>query len=88
VAGLAIGLACVAFATRTYIRNLDWQNEFDLWSGAVKACPESVRARMNLGETLLPMPGRLPDAIAEYEAAQRIRSDPNVERMIQELRAH
>ena len=73
VARLALGLACVAFAIRTYIRNFDWQNELDLWSSAVKACPESVRARMNLGETLLPMPGRLPNAIAEYEAAARVK---------------
>jgi hypothetical protein len=34
------------------------------------------------------MPGRLPEAIAEYEAALRIRPDPQLRQMVDRLRMH
>jgi len=72
VAWAALGAVCLAFAARTYARNLDWKDELSLWTSAVDVCPESAKAHYNLGKTLEPLPGRLPDAIAEYRAALRI----------------
>ncbi len=71
-AALALTLPCLALGARTYARNLDWQDEFSLWSSAVQACPESARAHINLGYLLSPVPDRLPETIAEYETAVRI----------------
>src|SRR5207244_3183825 len=67
------GLVCLALAARTYARNMDWQDERSLWSSAVDVCPESARPHYNLGAALAQIPGKLPDAIAEYKAALRIR---------------
>jgi tetratricopeptide (TPR) repeat protein len=74
-ATVAIWLASAAFAGRTYARNFDWQDDLSLWTSAVSACPASVRARLNLGGALAEIPGREPEAVAEYQAALRI--DPN-----------
>ncbi len=71
-AGIALGIVCLACAARTYARNLDWLDEFTLWTSAVDVCPESAKAHYNLGNALSQLPGRLPDAIAQYEAALRI----------------
>jgi len=68
-------LICLVFAARTYARNFDWQDERSLWTSTVNAYPESARPHYNLGTALAPIPGRLPDAIAEFEAALRIRPD-------------
>ena len=75
VAGAAVALLCVAFATRTYVRNFDWQNDLSLWTSTVSVCPEAARPHMNLGVALSKMPGRLADAIAEYQVALRIQPD-------------
>ena len=75
VAWVALGLACLALAARTYARNFDWQDDRTLWSSAVKVCPGSAKAHNNLGIALSGIPGRLPEALAEYQAALRI--DPN-----------
>jgi protein O-mannosyl-transferase len=71
-AWIALGFLCLACAARTYARNFDWLDERSLWTSAVDVCPESAKARYNLGNALLPLPGRLPDAIAEFQAALRI----------------
>ena len=34
---------------RTFLRNLDWQNEFKLYTSMAKASPNSILARSNLG---------------------------------------
>ena len=72
---IAIGLVCLACAVRTYARNFDWLDESSLWTSAVNVCPGSVKAHYNLGNALAQLPGRLPDAIAEYRAALRIYPD-------------
>jgi len=68
----ALGLACLAFAARTYARNFDWRDDRSLWASAVDVCPESARPHYNLGMELERLPDRLPEAIAEYQAALRI----------------
>ena len=41
----------------------------------MKAAPDSAEAHANLGNALAQMPGRLPDALAELNAAIRIQPD-------------
>jgi tetratricopeptide (TPR) repeat protein len=74
-AWVATALVCLAFAARTYARNIDWQDDASLWTRAVEVCPQSAKAHLNLGRVFLDVPGRLQDAIAEYETALRIEPD-------------
>jgi tetratricopeptide (TPR) repeat protein len=75
VAWTAFGLACLLCAARTYARNMDWRDAVAFWTATVDACPESARPHNNLGDTLATLPGRLPDAIAQFHTALRIRPD-------------
>ena len=45
-----------------------------------------MEAHVNLGNALAQTPGRQSEAIAEYEAALRIRPDPLVRQMMERLR--
>jgi tetratricopeptide (TPR) repeat protein len=72
IARIALGVACLALAMRTYARNSDWHDELSLWSSAVNVVPGSAFAHMNLGQTLATVPGRLPDAMSELQTALRI----------------
>jgi tetratricopeptide (TPR) repeat protein len=71
----ALGLVCLVFTARTYARNFDWQDGISLWTSAVDVCPGSARAHYNLAKELEHIPGRLPQAIAEYREAVRIEPD-------------
>jgi tetratricopeptide (TPR) repeat protein len=71
----AFVLTCLALAARTYARNFDWHDELSLWTSAVNAYPQSARSHMDLGNALADIPGRLPDAIAEFREALRILPD-------------
>jgi tetratricopeptide (TPR) repeat protein len=75
VAWAALGVLCLALAARTYARNFDWKDELSLWRSAVNVCPGSAKAHYNLGKALESLPGRLPEAIAEYRASLRIDPD-------------
>jgi tetratricopeptide (TPR) repeat protein len=75
VAWAMLGVACLALAARTYARNFDWKDELSLWSSAVNVCPGSAKAHYNLGKALESLPGRVPEAIAEYRASLRIDPD-------------
>ena len=56
--------------------------------GAVDpALAQFAEAHFNLGNALSQMPGHLPDAIAQYEAALRIRPDPKLQQLVNRLRA-
>ncbi len=72
VAWIAMGVACLALATRTYARNFDWNDELSLWSSAVKVVPEDALAHMSLGNALGKIPGRSADSMAEFRTALRI----------------
>jgi tetratricopeptide (TPR) repeat protein len=74
-AWIALGLLCLAFAARTYARNFDWVDDLSLWTSGVDVCPESSKTHNNLGGALAKLPGRLPDAIVEYEVSLRIEAD-------------
>jgi len=69
---MALGILCLAGAVRTYARNFDWIDDRTLWTSAVEVCPRSAKAHYNLGNVSKELPDRLPDAIAQYEAALRI----------------
>lgn len=71
-AWVAMCVLCLALAARTYARNLDWSDEISLWSSA---SPQSFKAHLNLGNALMRVPDRLPDAVAEYQAAVHIDPD-------------
>jgi protein O-mannosyl-transferase len=71
----AVALICLALAARTYARNFDWHDGVTLWTSAVQAYPETARAHNNLGFSLLHVPGRLSDAIIEFQSAVGIRPD-------------
>jgi tetratricopeptide (TPR) repeat protein len=73
IAWIAMSLLCLAFAARTYARNLDWRDAPTFWAATVNASPSAARPHNNLGDALSQLPGRLPDAIAQFQAALRIR---------------
>jgi len=75
IAWAGLGVLCLALAARTYARNFDWQDDLSLWTSAVNNCPESAKAHYNLAKTLEVLPGRLPEAIAEYRVSLRIDPD-------------
>jgi tetratricopeptide (TPR) repeat protein len=74
-AWVALGLLCLVCAVRTYARNLDWLDDRSLWTSAVDVCPESSKTHNNLGSALAKLPGRLPDAVVEYQVSLRIEPD-------------
>jgi tetratricopeptide (TPR) repeat protein len=47
-----VGLAMVAFGTRTYLRNFDWRSDVTLWTNAAQACPDSFKTHKSLAYAL------------------------------------
>jgi Flp pilus assembly protein TadD len=68
----AAGLVCLALGARTYARNFDWHDEATLWTAVTDVNPDDALAHVNLGNALLEIPGRMPDALSEYQRALRI----------------
>jgi len=66
------GILCFALGARTYARNFDWHDEATLWRSVTDVNPDDALAHLNLGNALLEIPGRMPDAISEYQRALRI----------------
>lgn len=75
MASAAVAVACFALAVRTYARNLDWKDDFSLWSSAVETVPGSAKAHYNLAKALEAIPGRTSQAIGEYRESLRIDPD-------------
>jgi tetratricopeptide (TPR) repeat protein len=57
------------------------------YQAALRIEPGDADAHYQLGSALLQIPGRLGDAIAEYEAGLRIKPDPEVQHLVERLRA-
>lgn len=74
VAWAVLGAVVVALATRTLIRNRDWQDNFTLESSAVKAVPGSAKMHLDLGAEYM-YRGQLDIARQEYETSLRIYPD-------------
>jgi tetratricopeptide (TPR) repeat protein len=69
-AALAVALGWLSIQ-----RNKDYGSDLAIWSDTVAKCPGNARAHLNLGNLLSGIPGRLPDAITEYQAALFIKPD-------------
>jgi tetratricopeptide (TPR) repeat protein len=69
-AAIAMGLGWLSIH-----RNKDYYTEVSIWRDAITKCPGNERAHSNLGVALSKIPGRMPDAIAEYQTALRINPD-------------
>jgi len=66
-ASLALGLGIA-----TARRNGVYGSELTLWGDTVAKRPDNARAHCSLGFALASIPGKLPEAISEYETAIRI----------------
>jgi len=67
---LALGLGLL-----TARRNEDYRSELAIWSDTVARSPNNERARVSLGNAWLEMPGHIDDAIAQFQAALRLKPD-------------
>jgi tetratricopeptide (TPR) repeat protein len=75
--GLSALPVCLALAAAlaavTWTRNLAYRSEEAIWRDTVAKLPDNERARNNLGVALSGIPGRLDEAIAQYEEAVRLK---------------
>ncbi len=69
---LALAVVLGVLAAR---RNRDYRSELAIWSDTVAKCPGNARAHCNLGAALAVTPGRLTEAVSEYEEALQIQPD-------------
>jgi tetratricopeptide (TPR) repeat protein len=79
-----LSLVAVALAVRTYRRNFDWHDSLALWTAAVKASPNSFRAHMIYGDSLIRAQNfnLIPDAIQEEQAAVALLSSLPLDRSL------
>jgi tetratricopeptide (TPR) repeat protein len=70
---LVFAAAAVGLGWITIQRNKDYRSELTIWSDTVAKRPNSERAHNNLGVAWSKLPGRLNDAIAQYEEALRLK---------------
>jgi protein O-mannosyl-transferase len=77
--GRALLPVCLLLASAllgaTVHRNRIYRSQESLWSDTVARSPDNDRARNNLGLALKRLPGRLPDAIGQFEAALVVNPD-------------
>jgi tetratricopeptide (TPR) repeat protein len=70
-----LGILALGLGVITYARNEVYRSERSLWSDTVLERPDNARAHCSLGHVLAAIPGEMPQAISEFEAALRIRPD-------------
>jgi tetratricopeptide (TPR) repeat protein len=69
----AVGVLCLAWIVRTYVRNLDWRDDPALWSSAAQAVPHSFKPPDLLANELVnATPPQVERAIQEAERATAI----------------
>ncbi len=72
-AAAAVGLGWLSVE-----RNKLYGSALVIWSDTVAKRPDNARARYNLGNALHDIPGRLPDAVAQFETAVRFHPDSSL----------
>ena len=72
---VALGVMAAGLCVLSAERNHDYRSEVSIWEDTVTRQPYTSRGHGNLGMALAAVPGRLPDAIAQYEAAMRLKPD-------------
>ena len=72
---LVFAAAAMGLGWLTIQRNQDYRSELAIWSDTVAKRPNNERAHNNLGAAWSRMPGRLQDAIAQYETALRLQPE-------------
>jgi len=76
---LVIGAAAaVGLGWLSVERNKDYLSALAIWTDTVAERPDNARARYNLGNALHAIPGRLPDAVAQFEAAVQFHPDSSL----------
>lgn len=48
-------ILCVLFMTRTWQRNKDWLNEYDLFTSALTVCPNNAKVHYNIAKVAADM---------------------------------
>ena len=74
-AAVAAVAACVALAVACRVQLGYWRGSEPLFERALAVTSGNYVAYMDLGTALMGMPGRLPDAMSDFEAALRIKPD-------------
>jgi protein O-mannosyl-transferase len=69
---ILLGAVAVALGWISFQRNKDYRSGIAIWSDTVAKLPGNSRAHAHYGLALSDIPGGLPQAISEYEAALRI----------------
>jgi protein O-mannosyl-transferase len=72
---LVVGLVVTALGARTVARNEEYRSEVSIWQTVVDRRPINPRAPLSLGNAILRATGRIPEAIAQFEAALRLKPD-------------
>jgi tetratricopeptide (TPR) repeat protein len=67
-----LGVLACGLGVLTFERNETYHSDLSLWSDTVSKRPNNARAHCSLGQALASIPGKLSQAISEYEAALRI----------------
>ncbi|MGA3007878.1 MAG: tetratricopeptide repeat protein, partial [Opitutaceae bacterium] len=70
---ILLAVTAVGLGWLTIQRNEDYRSALSLWSDTVAKQPENARARNDLGLALKNTPGRMLDAIAQFDAALRLK---------------
>ena len=71
LAPVALCLIMAGFAIRTWARNLDWENDFTLWTAASRASPHSFKCHKALAIVLLSANLAHPDIGRVIEEAEK-----------------
>jgi tetratricopeptide (TPR) repeat protein len=70
---VVLGVICLAFAARTFVRNFDWFDDQTLYAANVISCPRSFRSHNGLGVALaLAQPPQFDRAAAEMDRSLEI----------------